>query len=125
MSFLSGNRYQTTNIDLVHPLLQKRTKMKEFAEIIMGINSNLYTYDYEKVFDYLNDPQQVGKLIHAAETGRPALEGCVQELESGMVRAKTGCLDVILVTEQSANQWAKLLQRFSENMVTSQVEINR
>ena len=55
--------------------------MKNFSEIINRINSNLNNSDGEKVCNYLNDPRQVGALIHTAETGRPALEGCVQELE--------------------------------------------
>ena len=55
--------------------------MKDFSTFIGQINSNLDNFDGEKVCDYLSEPRQVGALIHAAENGRPALEGCVQELE--------------------------------------------
>ena len=59
--------------------------MKATYEDFIAANPNCSNYadnsDARKVFDFLNSDENIIKMIEIADQGRPALAGCVFELE--------------------------------------------
>ena len=59
--------------------------MKAIYDDFIAANPNCSGYqdnnDAKKIFDFLNQDDTIIKMIESAEQGRPALAGCVVELE--------------------------------------------
>lgn len=59
--------------------------MKAAYKDFISDNPNCSNYEFnkdaERIFDFLNDDVNIIKMIESAEQGKPALAGCILELE--------------------------------------------
>ena len=71
--------------------------MKAIYDDFISANPNCSAYrdnkDAQRIFDFLNEDEIIIRMIESADTGRPALAGCVFELEEVYKSMKSTSLD--------------------------------
>ena len=96
MKDFSENRRKSDDLDAICEKQEIR-RIKAIYDDFIFASPNRSAYrdnkDAQRIFDFLNEDEIIIRMIESADTGRPALAGCVFELEEFYKSNKSTSLD--------------------------------